>query len=64
MSARARTPRASCARYYNHENGEARRMTRRAHRRASRAWVRAALMGAADAVPAPLPARTEGHLTH
>lgn len=61
MSARTRTPVNPCARWWNHENGIARRITRRGDRRAARAFLRAVDV---DAVVAPRPRRTSGYLTH
>jgi hypothetical protein len=60
MDKRRRNHKCPTARYYNRESAEARRLTRRAARRAVRAWLRAADF---DTAPAPLPARTEGHLS-
>lgn len=57
MSARARTPRVPCARYFNKEARWARRQTRRNERRAVRDWIGRERF---DATPAPVNPRTCG----
>ncbi len=61
MSARTRTPDATCARWYNRENRHARRLTRRMERRLASAYLRAVDV---DAAPAPVVRRTQGWITH
>jgi len=50
-----------CARPWACENRHARRITRRAERRAARAWLAS---GRTDSTLAPVLPGTQGHLTH